>query len=539
MKTFTGIVEGATKKVFNLKNAIAATAIGAGAIWLGKSLFEEGAQQIKTRKRVQREFGTYGGDILTGNARRINFAAGIQDDEAARGLIPLAEQLEAIQEGAQFRGMKRPLSVMQADTLKRRNLAFGANLFRRVSTLAPDVESEELGRVLGDALAGPEGVRSLISTLNLSKRSRSLSQANEKGQAFKVLSPEERKKFGITKSGQFLEQGDLVNLLLERSGMTDKAATDEQKTFSHQVRQIKSTLMDQLGDIGSGAIDSLTLKLGQGATAAERLRNYLASDEGKKTVDGIKDSVVRITEGIASIVADVPKIGAWLKEHKTLLEVLAGAYGVAKIAPTAVGIAKGIGSAVAGARGSTPLTPLYVVNVGGAPGAPGTPSGGLLGKLTGAGKYIAGVAAAGGVGSGLLLAAAGAAAAAGGGYLGNKAGKHIGAVGKMHNAEANWLYNLTGEGAADKKVEDFEASRNLAQLAAKAKAREAQIKQLEAHGIAHGQAVYLAEHGGGEPISFTANLVVDGQTLAKVTEKHMIRTVQNRTANGASPASRQ
>ena len=493
LKSFTGFVEGATKKVFNLKNAIAATAIGAGAIWLGKSIFEEGAQQIKTRKRVQREFGTYGGNILTSNAQRINFAAGIQDDEAARGLIPLAEQLEAIQEGAQFRGMKRPLSVMQADTLKRRNLAFGADIFKRVATLAPDVEPEELGRVLGDALAGPEGVRSLISTLNLSKRSRSLSQANEKGQAFKVLSPEERKKYGISKAGQFLEQGDLVNLLLERSGMTDKAAADEQKTFSHQIKQIKSTLMDQIGDIGSGAIDSLTLKLGQGATAAERLRNYLASDEGKKTVDGIKDSVVRITEGIASIVADVPKIGAWLKEHKTLLEVLAGAYGVAKIAPTAVGLARGIGAVGAGAstlggalKGLTESNPLYV-------------------------KQVAGVA-------GAALA----------GYeLGTYLDKKLGLSTKIANA-------LTpGETAK----EEAGVQKNRQFLADQAANREKAIQTLEARGLSRGQAIYQADH----PIEITnnTNLVADGHTLAKITEKHLIKSIQNRTANGASPASRQ
>ena len=504
LKTFTGGIDGAVKKVFNLKNAIAATAIGAGAIWLGKSIFEEGAQQIRTRKRINREFGAYGGGILTSNAQRINFAAGVQDDEAARGLIPLAEQLEAIQGGAQFRGMKRPLSVMQADNLRRKNLSFGADIFKRLSVLAPEVAPEELGRVLGDALAGPEGVRSLISTLNLSKRSRTLSQANEKGQVFKVLTPEERRRYGISKQGQFLEQGDLVSLMLGRSGMTEKAAQDEQKNFSHQVRQIKSTLMDQIGDIGSGALDTLTLKLGQGATAAERLRNYLGSEEGKRTVDGIKDSVVKITEGIANIVTDIPKIGSWLKEHKTLLEILAGAYGVAKIAPTAVGLVKGIGAAVSGARGSTPAMPLYVSNVGlgGSPGAPG--GSGLLAKAG-------------------LVVGVGVAGYAAGRYLDEK----LGVSTKLANA-------LDSKSAA--KEESGVAS-NKQFLADQAANREKTIKALEARGIDRGHAIYFADHP--QELVATTNVNIDGQKVAAVVEKHMVKNVRNRTANGAAPATRE
>jgi hypothetical protein len=516
LKTFTGFIDGATKKVFNLKNAIAATAIGAGAIWLGKSIFEEGAQQIKTRKRIQREFGTYGGDLLTGNARRINFAAGLQDDEAARGLIPLAEQLEAIQEGAQFRGMKRPLSVMQADTLKRKNLTFGANLLRRVSTLAPDIEPEELGRVLGDALAGPEGVRSLISTLGLSKRSKTLSQANEKGQVYKVLTPEERKKYGITKAGQYLEQGDLVSLALDRSGMTDKAAADEQKTFSHQVRQIKSTLMDQIGDIGSGALDTLTEKLGQGATAAERLQSYLASKEGKQTIDSIKDTVVSIVEGVAGIAKQLPAIGAWLKEHKTLLEVLAGAYVAAKAAPAVAGVVGGV-KAVASGVSTAATVGKYALKYG---------------------KYAAGAAG----GTAALVGLAGTAAVV---------GAHYGA--KYLDDHTQFYDKLVGGGQEDAAGE---AKNRTAIEILKAK-REALSTALERGGVSHGLAVRYAEHPEeaaanplakqiidamqSRPIELTSttNLVVDGQVLAKVIDKHMTRNVQNRTAGGAAPVTRE
>jgi hypothetical protein len=559
VKAFTSGIEGATKKVLNLKNAIAATAIGGAAIWGVKRILSEGSEDIKTRKRIGREFGagkgSYG-DYLTDLGDRVGLKGGMQGDEAARGLIPLAEQLEAIQEGAQFRGMKRKLTGSEAEALKRKNLTFGGGLLQRLGALVPDMEPEELGRVLGDALAGPEGVRSLVSNLHLSKRSRKLSEANEKGEAFKLLTPEERKRMGVTRQGQFLEQGDLVNLLLERSGLTDKAATDERKTFGFQMKSIKAQLGDTLGDIGSGALDTLTEKLGKGATAAERLQSYLTSEDGKKTINAVKDGVVGIVDGIASIASKLPEIGSWLKEHKGLLGAIAGVYGVAKVAPTIAGIAKGASAVLGGARGATPVTPLYVYNVNGGSGGLGSPGGGgPLGLLKRVGLGIGGIAAAGGVGAGLLLSAAGAAA----GYVGYKGGNALGkkstTVGKLHDAEANWLYRLTGEADADKRLSDFGTNRNQTQLNAIKAKREALTKALEAQGISHGSAVQYAEHpeqaksnpiiagliakAAGGDVNVTTNLVLDGVTLAKLVEKHMVRNVQNRTANGAAPVSKQ
>src|SRR6185369_9590564 len=151
VKAFTSGIEGATKKVLNLKNAIAATAIGGAAIWGIKRVLSEGAEDIKTRKRIGREFGTGAGsygDYLTNLGDRVGLKGGMQGDEAARGLIPLAEQLEAIQEGAIFRGMKRKLTAPEAEALKRKNLTFGGGLLQRLGALVPDMEPEELGRVL-------------------------------------------------------------------------------------------------------------------------------------------------------------------------------------------------------------------------------------------------------------------------------------------------------------------------------------------------------------------------------------------------------
>lgn len=351
IKTFTSGIEGLTKKIFNLKTVIAGTVVGGLAIWGVKKAFEEGAQDIKTRNRLKREFGDKGAANIEAESKRVNFRAGLQDDEVSRGLIPLAEQLEAIQKGSQFRGMKRKLTAKEALALRNKNLTFGANLFANAAAKAPDIAPEELGRILGDALSGPEGVRSLVSALNLRKASRTLQAANEKGLAYQHLDPKEQKALKVTKKGQYLEQGDLVKLMLSRSDINDSSVDAAQKTFSHQIKQIKSTLLDELGDVGAGALDTLTAKLGDGATAAERLQTYLASKEGKKTLESIQETVVKIVEGVVDIATGLPKIGSWLKEHRNLLESLAVAYVGLKAAPALVGGFKG-SSAVANATGN-------------------------------------------------------------------------------------------------------------------------------------------------------------------------------------------
>lgn len=509
LEKFNKSLDGTVRKVFNLKNALAGSVAGGALVYGINKLFEEGSQQVKTRRRLEREFGTGYGGRISKVAEGVSFKAGVQGDEAARALIPFAEQLEAIQEGSQFRGQKKPLTAAQAEALKRKNLAFGANVFARVSALAPDVPTEDLGRILADALSGPEGVRSLVSELHLSKRSKTLSQANEKGEAFKALSPEERKKYGVTQKGQFLEQGDLVNLLLERSGISDKAAADAQKTFEFQRRSITAQLTDTLGDIGAGALDSLTEKLGQGATAAERLKSYLASDEGKKTVEGIKDAVVGITEGMVSIAKELPKIGSWLSEHKGTIAGIAAAYAALKAAPGLTGIGGGLQAVGAG-------------------------NGGKVG------------AAVGGLGKAASFA----------GKASAVLGVGLAAYELTHAVDETF-------GLTDKLVNSLGPKRDKAgeaRLDAEQKARDAdkaaQVSALEAKGVSRGLAIRYIEHPEeratnpllkqiadlvARPVEVTINntTTLDGQAIAKNTEKHLVRSVQNRTAGGAAPVSRE
>lgn len=518
LQRFTHSVEGVTRKVFNLKHAIAGTLVGGAAIWGIHKLFEEGSQQISTRNRLKREFGEDAENIMS-LGERIGLQSGVQGDRAAKGLIPLAEQLQAIQEGAQFRGMRRKLTGSEAEALRKKNLAFGGGLLQRVQTLVPDMDTDELGRILGDALAGPEGIRSMVSALQLSKRSKTLSALNEKGQAFKALSPEEKKRFGITKAGQYLEQGDLVNLLLQRSGLTDQAALEARKKLPFQLQSIKAQGLDTLGEIGAKAMETLNEKLGKGATLAESLQKYLASDEGKKTIKDISDGVASITEGLIEIAKSIPKIASFFSEHKGTILALATAYAGVK----GVGAISSAGSALQAA--------------GGVAGVAKSVGGGAL-ALGGAG----------------LVAAAGAAGYALGTYLDEKL--------NLSDRISKGLHKFLDSGREDKGVAEHKAK-----LDERTAARQSKIAELEAKGISHGLAVRYADHpeenpmaraittgkrnpvtgagpiqpAGSQPIevNHTTVLNLDGVKVSEVVEKHLVRGLQNRTARGAAPVSRE
>jgi hypothetical protein len=528
-------LEKVRSKVLNLKTALAGTAIGVAAIWGAKKLYEGGKQSLATKGRIQREFGDEA-EGLENTARLAGRKAGISTDDAIKGLIPFRERLEDIEAGAQFRGMKKKLRGDQATALRNKNLAFGAGLLSRVSTLAPDLDQGQVGSVLADALSGPEGIKRLISEFNLSKRSRKISEANEKGEAFKFLRDDEKKKYGVTKKGQFLEQGDLVNILLERSGITDAAAEAKRKKLDFQLKSIGATAENALADIGSRAFDKFNHGLAKGGSLAEKFENAIKSPEGKRMLEGVADAVGSIAEGAVKVATTIPKIASFLSEHKTALLALGGgllALKGASMLGGALGNASkipGLGGLL-GAVGKAPI-PVYVVNQPGMPGAPGAADGAL-----GWGKKLLGIAGAGGVGSGLLLAAAAAAAAYGGYKAGDYLGKHVKVVGALHNAGANALYSLTGEAASDKKLEDSEAARNMNQLKARAAAVAQRAQALEASGLNRGQALYYAEHQNETPptINVTTQLVVDGHKIAEIVSNHQERSVKNATGRGASP----
>ena len=540
LNRFTGGLGKLKSDLIGMKTAIAGTAIGIAGIWAGRKIYEGGKQSLALRGRINREFGDESG-ALAEQGRRAGRLAGISEDDAIKGLIPFRERLEDIEAGAQFRGMKSKLTAGQAAQLRNKNLAFGAGLLARVSTLAPDLDQGEVGSVLADALSGPEGIKRLISEFNLSKRSRKISEENEKGDVYKLLREDEKKKYGITKHGQYLEQGDLVSILLERNGITEGAAEAKRKKLDFQLKAIGATAENALADIGSRALDRFNNGMAKGATLSEKFENAIKSKEGQRVLDGVANAVVGIADGAVKVAAELPKIGTFFSEHKTLLLALGGSFLALKGASAIGGLLNnaknipGVGGLLG--NGKTPI-PVYVVNgPGGGPGIPGGSPGGALGW----GKKALALAGAGGVGSGLMLAAAGALAAYGGYKAGDYLGKHVKPVGKMHDAEANWLYRLTGEADADKKTENFEAGRNLNQLKARAESVANRTKQLEAQGISHGQALFFAEHPDAKQpdVNVTTNLVVDGQVLASVVTQHQARAVDVATARGAAPIHRE
>jgi hypothetical protein len=172
--------------------------------------------------------------------------------------------------------------------------------------------------------------------------------------------------------------------------------------------------------------------------------------------------------------------------HATGLQLgFAGAGLLGKGLSLTGGLVGRVGGAVGGSVGAAvsnaTASRVFVTNWpgGGVPGAPGAPnSGGLLSSVLGSAGQFLGAAGVG--------AALGAAA-------GNYLDKHSTTAAKGYNAAANKVYGLTGEAAADKKLEDFEAARNKNQLARRQKEREDLIRDFEGKGIKHGLAIYQAD----------------------------------------------
>lgn len=518
------------EKIFGLKEAFEATAIGAATFYGIDKLIEGGRNEMRTRMRVRREFGGEAGFISEAGesaARR----AGLEGADATKMLIPLAETLrDTVQEGARFRGMKGPLSAAQAAELRRKNLEVGSSLMQRMAILNPELGAAQIGQVMNDALTGPEGIRSMISAFGLSKRSRVLSEANEKGQAFKALSPEERKQLGITKQGQYVQQADLVRLMLERSGFTAGAANDEMKTLDFQLKAIGNSFKNVFGEVGEAMMSKLDGGLSKGGTLAERLNQYL--DKNKETIKHVGESLGAAAQHVGELAGYLPRIGRFFSEHKTLLLSLgAGFIGFKALAGIGGMLGKvsnvpGLGALAGGGKMGIPV---YVTNfpgmpgVGGVAGAAGKAGLGILGKAGIIGGAIAGGIALGG---------------AAGMYL----DKHSATASKFYNGEANLLYKLTGEGAADKKLEDFEVARNKRMLAERANKQQSLVASLEQAGLSHGQAVAIATgankdgfdvNRGGQTLHISLN--VDGHVLAQKTIPHLTRHVRDHTADGAAP----
>lgn len=524
-------------KVLNLKTAIAGTAVGIAAIWAGKKLYEVGKANLATQGRIQREFGGEAA-FLTRIATTAGRRGGIGEDEAIKGLIPLRERLDDIEAGAQFRGMRSKLTAAQAQSLRERNLTFGANLFARVNALAPDLDKDQVGAVLADALSGPEGIKRLVSEFNLSKKSKTIAAANEKGDVYKLLREEERKKYNVTKKGQFLEQGDLVDILLSRSGITEEAADAKRRKLGFQLKQIGAEFENTFADIGARALERFNGGMGKGTSLAEKFEMAIKSREGQKVIQEISDDVVAIADGAVTVAKELPKIAGFLGEHKTTLLTLAGAFAGLKVMSKVGGTLNafkgekespgGLGASLIGklAGGAYKgALPVYVVNgdkeYSALAGQAGKGVGGKLGKV-----------------AGVLGGAASVFSALTGGYavgtvLDDTFGisDKIGNLAKMSDKdiaaknEASIARVLLGKVNAGKET-GAQAAAELERFARSAEGKD----------VAHLSPEVKALIDALKSIPAQPTVVnMDGQKVAEIVEKHIARGMANKTARGAAP----
>lgn len=547
----TNGVDGALSKIFNLKNALAATLVGGAAYGLASSALRGGLGNVRDDAKLRREFrgqayfgparpadvlgaGQFGPtrpaqemgyrdgmyDNVLSSIADISTSSGIEGGAATAALLPIARAIKETRVGSKLKGGKKLTNQDQVDAVRTQTLGLATSYTKRLLTLFPQEAPEEVGRLLAEAGTGEEGIGQLARFVGLGKASTK-----------DILDDAKKKKLAI---------GDIVGKVLERGGVTDEAASDQRKTFDFQIKSIGSQLNDAIGNVGTSAIEKLNKSLGEGTTLAEKLQKYLGSPEGKKMIDKLGDSLSRVVSFAADLAKSIPGILSTIDRFKVPLLAIAGLYGAVKVGGVVANAVGSLGKAkefLTGSRGSTPMNPLFVsqVGIGGGKGIPGAPGlGGIKGLLSKGGSLIGGigaVAAAGGVGAGLLLAGAGA-AAAGAGYLGgNYLGKHVGFVGKTHNSLANRLYNLTGEGAADKKLEDFDKAHFAAMLKRKNMEREVKVSNLmDTHHLNRGQALFAADHPN-QPIPHV-NVVV------KVGEKELAAAVQSEVRKGQVNQSR-
>lgn len=515
-------------QLVNIKTVLAGTAVGIAAIWAGKKLYEGGKANLAVEGRIDREFGDEAGMLkrIAGNA---GGRAGVSEDATIKALIPFRERLDDIETGAQFRGMKKKLTASQAEALRNKNLQFGANLFSRISTLAPDVDQEQVGSVLADALSGPEGIKRLVSEFNLSKRSRTVAAANEKGEVFKFLREEERSKYGVTKKGQYLEQGDLVNILLERSGITEAAAESKRKKLDFQIKAIGAEAENALADIGARALDKFNNGVSKGTTLAEKFTSALESKEGKRVLDGIASAVVGIAEGAVKVATTLPRIGGFLVEHKTTLLALGGAFLGLKAMSAVGGKMEKLGGAggMLGALGigKQPI-PVYIVN-GPTGGGVGGAAGGATSKLGKLGKIAGGASS--------LLAAAGVGVAIGTeldnwlgisdkvGALGNRDDRGAAAA-RNEMSVAKIILGRVNSGKETVAQAADEFTRFAASAEGKDKDKLSEIAKQIAAMISR------------QP---PAQFFIDGRLVAESNARHTERAIKDATANGAAPTHRE
>lgn len=351
-------IEGAIGKVANLRNVVMGSAIGFGAYRLGSAVLGQGAGQVRTFRALDREFGKGAlRDSLLAASKDISKGAGIQDDDAIAGLLPIARAIRETKVGDRVGG-RSIRTRAQLEAVQQAQMKAAAAKFRILAATNPNMGAEQIGFLLAEAGQGDAGLRGLASALHLGR-----------GSMKDLLADAKKSKMGT---------GDIVNEMFRRSGHTDKAADEEMRSFEGQVRALGATINGALGDVGATVIERFNARLGSGATLAERMAN--AIEKNRPAINAAADGIARMAEGAITLAEKAPAAFRWLDDHKTAIAAFAASYGVLRGAGAlrTTFASSGVGSLVDKVAGtSLGVQRVFVTNWpgGGTPGGGGNEGG--------------------------------------------------------------------------------------------------------------------------------------------------------------------
>jgi hypothetical protein len=488
-------MEGAAKKVLSLRNVVMGSAVGAGIVGLTAHALKAGAGDVRNARKLDREFGkgTLLSNSVLAQSKSISAAAGIEDDDALVGLLPIARAIRETKVGDSVGG-KKIRNKQQLEAVQKAQFETASARFKQLAVLQPDMSPEQIGFLLAEAGQGEEGLRGLGKALNLGKASMA-----------DVMRDAKKSKSGV---------GDTVGAMFTRAGFTDEAVKTEQGSFEFQTKQLGTAIETSFGDIGAKAIEKLNERLGAGKSLADRWGEVM--EKNKDTIDKLANGLAKMIEKAMDLAEKLPSAFKWIEEHKTTLLTVASAYAGLKVVGgvrSLIGNATGGAGKVLDALGAGEGQKVFVTNwpgggVGGAGGPGGAPgAAGKLGFLQKAG----------------MVAAAGTAGYALGTALDEMSG------GRISGGIADTMGDKLGQRETMKMEENTGVLAHAGRLQQAATDRRHRIQQMEMAGVGHGAAVYAADHADTEvgqatmkkagitiPISIGQIMTGLGQTPAQV-----------------------
>ena len=284
----------------------------------GMDLYREGKKDVELRERFVRQFGVGRADEYDALSKRMGGKAGIEQSAAGEGLLQMAEAMPDFTAGMKVQadlakqlnmGSRRTLTGEDAERLRGQMTERRASLFTRLATLRPDIDPTTMGRMLGDVASGA-GARQFAAQLGLGKAAAKMFAANEAGKLGGDLS-----RLGLTKAdlakygpltGGRLKSFDMIDLVLNKRGMSEDAATAKRSKLDFQIQSIKATMGDVFSDIGAKVFSALNGPLGSSVTLAEKFKNYIGSPQGQRMIQKVADALGKAAMYLGMMIAKIP-----------------------------------------------------------------------------------------------------------------------------------------------------------------------------------------------------------------------------------------